>query len=225
MYQKQHFPSLCSSCRQRPPLWEASLCATCQAKLKQRQRLQQIWSASPRWFIISLSDGMIGMLVGLILWAPITGSIGAQLIGICVLTTIIAILQWILLRHHIPHTVIWVVLNAFSLILTWLILEGIQLHTIEDVAIIEIVTGIGNSSFQAYLLRNQIRTPIRWIAIGSIIAILAAGSTVVAKLVIPVAPLNFIGGVAIGRCVYSFLLGSALTWQATTNQKQPNLIS
>jgi hypothetical protein len=224
MYKEPLFPTLCLSCQQRPPLWEASLCAVCQAKYDQQYRWQRVQEAWPRWFIISLSDGMIGMLVGVILWAPTTGTLIAQLVGICILTAVIASLQWVVLHRHISHTLLWVILNAISLISTWLILEGAQWRTIEGIALIECVMGGFIGIAQAYLLRHQLRKPVRWIVISTLIGAIAAGGTIVAKVLIPVAPLNFISGVAIGRLIYSFLLGNALTWQAATEYQQENVV-
>jgi hypothetical protein len=137
---------------------------------------------------------------------------------------VIASLQWVVLHRHISYTLLWVILNAISLILTWLILERAQLRTIEGVALIECAMGSFIGIVQAYLLRHQLRKPVRWIVVSSLIGAIAAAGTVVAKVLIPVAPLNFIGGVAIGRLIYSFLLGNALTWHAASEDQQENVV-
>lgn len=219
MYREPLLPVICLDCHQRPPLWGASLCATCQAKYDQQRQWRRVRDAWSQWFTISLSDGMIGMLVGVILWAPTTGTLFAQLVGIGILTLVIAGLQWVVLHTHISNSLLWVLLNASSLVLTWLILESAQLHTIEGVALVECLMGGFISMAQAFLLRHQIREPLRWISSSSTIGAIAAGGTVIAKMLIPVAPLNFIGGVAIGRSIYSFLLGMLLMWQTVAERR------
>jgi hypothetical protein len=222
MYTEPLSQTICLHCNQRPPLWQASLCSVCQAKYERQLQWKRVQAAVPRWFMISLSDGLIGMLVGVILWAPPTGTLIAQLVWICVLTAVIAGLQWLALHQHISKAILWVCVNACSLILTWLILESAQLRTIEGVALVECLMFGCVSMAQAYLLRHHLREPLRWVFISSLIGILAAGGSVAAKMLIPVAPLNFIGGIAIGRSIYSFLLGNALIWQSDAQYKQEN---
>jgi hypothetical protein len=45
MYKEPLFPTLCLYCQQRPPLWDASLCAVCQVKYDQQRQWQRVQDA------------------------------------------------------------------------------------------------------------------------------------------------------------------------------------
>ncbi|ABX07378.1 MAG TPA: hypothetical protein DEF47_00770 [Herpetosiphon sp.] len=215
-------PTLCATCKQKPPLWDMMYCAECYQRQLFRQRLG-LWGL---WMVISVLEMLLNIGVGVVAvsseLAQESSLISLIFSGVMVINSILAlcvgVAQTALMKKKIKRWLLWGIAGGLEVLFFW-ILSMLAYQQFGQVAHLLIFTmacsGICLAIIQSSLMIGQVAQPWRWILVS-------IGSWSVASLAALLLENQFgdpllqtIWGHALGRFVYGVFSGLGFAWLLT----------
>jgi len=128
------------------------------------------WAIWPRWVLVSAVGGGVGFALGLaaaeaasrILARPVFEAVLYGILG-----TSVAILQWLVLRSHVPQASWWVLASAVGWILIGALADVVEIKA-GLVAVWPAIVGAAVGAFQWLVLRKHVQLAGLWIVANAL---------------------------------------------------------